>query len=204
MYGTTLGPEAPFTMYAAVTNAGDGSSAATTLRYYRSTDATITTSDTEVGTDAVGSLAADGASGQSVDLAAPSTMGTYYYGACVDAVSRESDTTDNCSSSVEITMAPPELEFDGGGKLGPGLSTDGLFQMVVVLENVGRGKTAPTTHAVLPLGGHHHHDVGHGDRSQGDRSAAAWRQGHRPFVLAKPSLRPRRLLLRRVLGCGAG
>ena len=145
VYETTLGPEAPFTMYATVTNAGDGASAATTLRYYLSTDATITTADTQVGTDAIGSLAADGASDQSIDLTAPSTMATYYYGACVDSVSGESDTTNNCSSSVQITMESPDLLFDGGAQLGPLLSTDGLFRIVVGVENRGKGKSAPTT-----------------------------------------------------------
>ena len=38
-----------FTLSATVRNQGNGLSASTTLRYYRSTDATITTSDTEVG-----------------------------------------------------------------------------------------------------------------------------------------------------------
>ena len=47
-----------FTVSATVRNDGDGDSAATTLRYYRSADATITTSDAEVGTDAVAGLAA--------------------------------------------------------------------------------------------------------------------------------------------------
>ena len=49
-------PEADGTLWLLVTvhNQGDGRSAATTVRYYRSTDATITTSDSEVGTDAVG------------------------------------------------------------------------------------------------------------------------------------------------------
>ena len=51
---------ASFTMSATVSNAGDGGSVATTLRYYRSTDGTITTTDTAVGTDAVGALAASG------------------------------------------------------------------------------------------------------------------------------------------------
>ena len=58
------------------------SAEATTLRYYRSTDWTITTSDTEVGTDAVGALAAAGTSDQLISLTAPSETGTYYYGAC--------------------------------------------------------------------------------------------------------------------------
>ena len=34
-----------------------------------------------------------------MDLTAPDTSGTYYYGACVDAVTDESDTTNNCSAS---------------------------------------------------------------------------------------------------------
>ena len=89
---------------ATVSNAGDGESAATTLRYYRSTDATITTSDAQVGTDSVGALAASGTSAESISLTAPATAGAYHYGACVDAVTDESDTTDNCSSSVAVTV----------------------------------------------------------------------------------------------------
>ena len=94
-----------FTLRATVRNLGDGASAATTLRYYRSTDATITTSDTQVGTDEVGELAASGTSDESVSLTAPATAGTYYYGVCVVAVTDESDTTNNCSSSVQLTVA---------------------------------------------------------------------------------------------------
>ena len=52
----------PFGLSAGVKNQGSGSSDATTLRYYRSTDATITTSDTEVGTAAVGGLSPSGTS----------------------------------------------------------------------------------------------------------------------------------------------
>ena len=77
---------ASFTLEATVKNQGSGESGATTLRYYSSTDATITTSDTSLGTDSVESLAAAGTSDQSIDLTAPSDAGTYYYGACVDSV----------------------------------------------------------------------------------------------------------------------
>ena len=99
---------ASFTLSATVSNAGDGESPATTLHYYQSTDATITTADTEVGTDAVGALAAAGISEESISLTAPSTPDTYYYGACADAVTDESDTTDNCSDSVPVTVSEPE------------------------------------------------------------------------------------------------
>ena len=96
-----------FTLSATVTNAGDGESGATTLHYYRSTDAAVTTSDTPVGTDAVGPLAASGTSEESIDLTAPSAAATYYYGACVDAVTGESSATNNCSSSVQVDVTEP-------------------------------------------------------------------------------------------------
>ena len=96
-----------FQLSAVVTNYGDGAAEATTLRYYRSTDATITSSDTSEGTDAVPGLAVSRSSFHSVDLTAPSSPGTYYYGACVDAVADESDTTNNCAS-VWVTVSEPE------------------------------------------------------------------------------------------------
>ena len=95
---------ATFTLSATVQNDGDGASPATTLRYYRSTDAIISTSDTAEDTDAVDGLAASGTSSESVDLTAPSTPGSYYYGACVDAVTGESDTANNCSTSVQVDV----------------------------------------------------------------------------------------------------
>ena len=103
--GPTAG--AMFTLSATAKNGGDGDAETTTLRYYRSTDATITTADTQVGTDAVVQLAALGTSSESVSLTAPSTPGTYYYGACVDAVTDESNTTNNCSTSVQVTVPQP-------------------------------------------------------------------------------------------------
>ena len=96
---------ASFTLSATVRNQGSGSSAATTLRYYRSTDSTISSSDTAVGTDSVSGLSASGTSPESISLTAPSTAGTYYYGACVDSVSGESNTTNNCSSGIAVTVS---------------------------------------------------------------------------------------------------
>ncbi len=137
---------ASFTLSATVSNAGDGESAATTLRYYRSTDATITTSDTELGTDAVGALAAAGTSDQSIDLTASSTAGTYYYGACVDSVTGESDATDNCSASVTVTVnARPDLRILGGTQYTAPLSLGGTFTLTARVNNDGGGASSATT-----------------------------------------------------------
>ena len=99
-------PGQPFTLSATVRNQGDGQAASTTLRYYRSPDATITRSDDSVGTDVIGSLAASGAVDRSIGITSPSDAGIYYYGACVEPVSGESDADNNCSSSVAVTVAP--------------------------------------------------------------------------------------------------
>ena len=106
-----FGYSSSFTLSVNVVNQGSGPSGSTTLHYYRSADSTITNGDTEVGTDAVGGLAASGRSIEGIDLTAPSAPGTYYYGACVDAVSDESDTTNNCSGGMAFTV-PAETSTD--------------------------------------------------------------------------------------------
>ena len=140
---------ASFTLSATVRNAGDGESAATTLRYYRSTDATITTSDTSVGTDAVGTLAASGTSAESISLTAPATAGTYYYGACVDSVTGESDTADNCSGSVTVTVeAPaqyPDLAVGTPTVSDSSPETGASFTLSATVRNAGDGASAATT-----------------------------------------------------------
>ena len=69
---------ATFWFIATVTNAGDAQSqsAATTVRYLRSTDATITESDTEEGTDEVRALLLNQGYAATIRLTAPSTAGT--------------------------------------------------------------------------------------------------------------------------------
>ena len=116
-------PGGAFMLSATARNAGAGASTSTTLRYYRSADATVSTGDTAVGTDAVAALAPGAKSPQSIPLTAPAGAGTYYYGACVDAVADESDTTDNCSASVRVdvglsgdaTLSGLGLTWDDGG-----------------------------------------------------------------------------------------
>ena len=102
-----------FTLRATVHNQGGRRSAATTLRYYRSSDATISTADTRVGTDAVAGLAPSGNSPESIVSRAPSRAGTYYYGACVNAVSGESNTRNNCSSGVRVRVTAPASDYWG-------------------------------------------------------------------------------------------
>ena len=110
----TLAPGESFTLNLSVHNVGQGRLiGATTLRYYRSSDAGISVNDAEVGTDVVNGLDAGAQSDESVSLAAPSSAGTYYYGGCVDGVDGESKTTNNCSRGVEVDVS--EDNRGGGG-----------------------------------------------------------------------------------------
>ena len=143
--GPTTGSS--FTLNATARNQGSAAAGATTLRYYRSTDMTITTADTEVGSDSVSSLNASGSSAESASLAVPSTAGTYYYGACVDAVTGESNTTNNCSTAVAVAVgavSAPDLVVDMGG--GTGTSVAGTkFDIQLAVRNQGSAATSDST-----------------------------------------------------------
>ncbi len=141
-------PGASFTLSATVRNQGSGSSAATTLRYYRSTNTTISTSDTQVGTDGVSALAASGTSAESIALTAPSTAGTYYYGACVVVVSGESNTGNNCSSAVTVTVVPPsspDLVVGAPSVTDSRPAPGASFTLSATVRNQGSGSSAATT-----------------------------------------------------------
>ena len=87
----------------------------------------------------MGALAGGETSRESVDLAAPSTEGTYYYGACVDAVANEPDRTNNCSSSVRVKVSRP------GPDLTVGHTTTRWDTAWLVVGNKGKEASAATT-----------------------------------------------------------
>ena len=117
---TNFGPRVPvalntygFFLKGRVRNTGDRASPKTWLRYYRSTDATITPSDTQlIASDPVEALAASAISSEqskNIKNGGPGhgpylAPGTYYFGACVRPVPGETDTTNNCSTAVRWTL----------------------------------------------------------------------------------------------------
>ena len=100
---TTLTPDQSFTFSATVRNEGGSASMATTLIYYRRR---LAGGDwTAVGRDDVGRLAASRGSLRSIVLTAPAQAGSYQYRACDTPVSGESDTDNNCSTAVRVTVS---------------------------------------------------------------------------------------------------
>ena len=99
------------TFHSTVTNAASSntSSPIVDVGYRRSTDATITPASdnafesSTVYLYGVKALAASETYNESGYFSAPASAGTYYYGACVNA-SGDNDTTNNCSSGVQVTV----------------------------------------------------------------------------------------------------
>ena len=147
---------APFTLSATVRNRGTRSSGAATLRFFRSTDGTITVADTEVAGAHVGALAASGSVTASQVVSAPAAGGTFYYGACVQTIfGAEVDTGNNCSPAVTVTVrAPPpgnpdlrigSTEVTKTGRPGYPLYVNRRITMRVAVQNAGGGVSSGTT-----------------------------------------------------------
>ena len=157
----TPGSEGSFVFTTSVSNRGTKASASTTLRYYRSDDRTISTSDTQVGTDAVSALAVGGTSSQTITLPAPTAAGTYYYGACVDLVAEEAATGNNCSTAVvvfgggpfpayDLAISSAILHYPGSAPIGTSIS------MSVTVANRGPNRSQP---AKLRFGSYTYRDI---------------------------------------------
>ena len=86
-------------------------------------------------------------SDESIDLTAPASVGTYYYGACVDAVTGESDTSNNCSDAVTVTVGapPPDLVVGSPSVSNSSPVTGASFTLSATVRNQGSGPSAATT-----------------------------------------------------------
>ena len=108
---STLAFGQSFWLRATVRNQGGGEPEPTVLFYYSSTDATITSDDTQISADVV-SLETSNVVAKSLSLTAPEEAGTYYYGACVQSVSGEHNPDNNCSDAVRVTVSSEFVSSD--------------------------------------------------------------------------------------------
>lgn len=144
-----------FEYVVAIRNRGDGAAAATKSRTYASSDSVITTSDEETGemSDVPELDAGESASRVATFTAGASVLpGTVVWvGECVDAVEEESDTDNNCSAAVRVTVT-------GRPDLVVGVSPDSTavspwyrrFEYAVEVRNRGdAGAVATTVRAFL-------------------------------------------------------
>ena len=204
-----VAPGGPLTLSATVRNRGGGDAAATTLRYHRSADATITPADAEVGTAPVGALAASGSAGSSTGSRAPSSPGVYHYGACADAVADESDTSNNCSRAVRVTVrapdppARPDLVVESPSASAAVVAPGGAVDAVGDGAQPRRRRRGVDDAALPPLGGRGDHAGGR-RRGDGPRGRAVGVGERRVVDRIARALVTRRLPLRRLRRRGGG
>ncbi|MYD95802.1 MAG: hypothetical protein F4X98_00260 [Gammaproteobacteria bacterium] len=94
------------TIVAAVTNQGRIDSGAATATYYRSTDPVIDTDDTALDSFEVDTLSAKETDTHVFATTAPDEHGRFYYGLCIGVVDGETDTTNNCSVGLAVSVGP--------------------------------------------------------------------------------------------------
>jgi subtilase family serine protease len=106
------------TVNATVHNQGDASSSSTTLRYYLSTNAIISTGDTHLTSDYVSALSAGGSSPESGSALLTAAPGSYWLGVCVESVTNEEFTNNQCSSAVPVQVTVGSMIFADGFESG--------------------------------------------------------------------------------------
>ncbi|MXX73394.1 MAG: hypothetical protein F4205_04665 [Gemmatimonadetes bacterium] len=87
-----------------IRNSGTAASAATTVRILISSDTNISTSDREIGDFRLRALTPGETLTSRRGLIMGNTEGTRYWGLCIESVAGESDTQNNCSRSVRVTV----------------------------------------------------------------------------------------------------
>ena len=115
----TLPPGGSVTFEFQVRNQGTVASSATTIRAMRSANPIVSTRDTELRSFPLGPLAAseDRRLALTITVDASTAAGTVYIGMCIDSVTGEFDTRNNCSEGARLTIAASSTGVDktGGG-----------------------------------------------------------------------------------------
>ena len=134
-----------FTLSTSVRNVGNGTSAATTLRYYYYRSSSLDW--VVLGTDSVPGLSPSGSSQESIRLTAPSSAGTYFFNVCVASVAGERNTS-NCSDNLQVTVTgggTPDLVVESARATPATLAGGEVFTLSASVRNVGNGTSAATT-----------------------------------------------------------
>ena len=165
-----------------------------------SVDATISTADTELGDRSILPLNANETREWSLPaLDAPSTAGTYHFGACVDPLAEESDQQNNCSTAVTVSVGGPDLVVDSLAVSEAGLSAGQRFTLTARVLNQGEGASIDLTRLRFYLSADA--TISTADTELGDRPILPPRRERDPRVVpARPdrSNIRRHLLLRRL------
>ena len=105
-----------------IRNQGTLASSATTIRAMRSPNPIVSTRDTELESYSLSSLAAsqDLTFSLTISVDASTAAGTIYIGMCIDAVTDESNTRNNCSEGARLTITASSSGQQPSGSVSAG------------------------------------------------------------------------------------
>ena len=132
-----------FNLTVIVRNNGSRSNNPTKLIYYRSATNDISFSDFAIASDDVSRLAPNGTSDEKVSIISHSSS-VMYYGACVVAVTGETNTDNNCSESIAIRVMPADLVVAAFNSNKLAISSGEKFNLTAVIRNSGTGSSKAT------------------------------------------------------------
>jgi len=111
----TYAPGDSISINISIQNVGGEASAAASITYYASTNSTINGSDTELGTDAIGALAAGASNNFTANATFPNNIadGTYFIGAIININDdNNGNNTRADNGTIAIESAPPDPVVD--------------------------------------------------------------------------------------------
>lgn len=125
---------------ARVVNLGTAASPASKVRLYRSTDPKITSADTRLLVQSLDGISAGRYRMVDADLSVGTSVGKFWFGACVDAVSGDTNSANNCSAGLPVQVgARPDVAVHSV-TVGPGpVAPRALVDLRAMVESVGSG-----------------------------------------------------------------
>ena len=151
---TSIAPGGSFTLTATVRNAGTTAQAPGTInevKFYRSVNTAIDQNDILVGSARVSSLSAGGEGAVGIVIPAPTTTGSYYYGASVQAGTNGpidystavTLTVNNLQPNLTVTLTNP-YPYNPYGYYNP-VTPGGTFTLDAIVTNEGAGQSSQTS-----------------------------------------------------------
>ena len=150
---TTVEPSATITLYPRITNEGTAESPQTNIRIYRHDQQTTTPQQGGIEhqtTTTTPPLAPGKAIIRVTRVTAPQTPGTHHYYVCVDSVTNETQTDNNCTDAATITTlgdavtTQPDLTVTTATATPASVQSDDTITVQTTIRNIGTAQ-APTT-----------------------------------------------------------
>ncbi len=169
-----VAPGGEFRVRVTVRNRGVVAAPATRVRTFVSADPVVTTSDEEVGDPSDVPALGPGESAQityvlTLDSSVP--PGTYWLGECVDPVEGESDTDNNCSAALRMTVTGSSPDLVASVSPDSVAATSGVsFDFTITIRNQGNAAAPATTVRVFSSA---NSEITTSDREVGETSVRA-------------------------------